>query len=315
MTAAVADAAVGLRFTGDPLPGLIAAVDDELPAVSVECVDTRDVDDGWNAASAPQLIFERSYGDGRPFLRVERDTHVGYRVWADEHGSHLLSADGHSCRSALPDGEVWRGLKLLAAQALPVLSTLRGREVLHSAGVVIDDHLIGVVAAAGTGKSTTSCNLIAQGGRFFADDVLALELVDGEVRAHPGTLLLNIYSHEYESISKPGRARLGERLGESDKVHLAPEGSSGALPLSGLVFLHRGPGVAATALRPLEAAPAQLLGNAFLPYLDPPERLRHQLDVMSALAQTVPLVRLEIGSDGVPSTLASLVREWVESLP
>lgn len=310
----MADAAVGLRFKGDRLPGLIPGVDEELPAVAVELTDAPALERLWEAAAAPELIFERSFRDGRPFLRVERDTDAGYRVWAAEHGSHLLSADGKCCRSALPDNEVWRGLKLLAAQALPVLATLRGREVLHAAGVVIEERLIGLVAAAGGGKSTTSCNLIAQGGRFFADDVLALELVDGQVRAHPGTRLLNLHSHDYEAIPEPGRARLGERLGESDKVHLAPDGFPASLPLAGLAFLDRRPDVHTTALLPLEAIPTRLFGNAFLPYLDPPERLSHQLEVMSVLARTVPLVRLEVASGDDSSTLSALVREWVGSL-
>jgi hypothetical protein len=314
LSAQAADAAVGLRFTGDRLPGLVAGVEDELPAVAVELTDEKPLEERWADATSPEPIFERPFSDGRPFLRVERDERVGYRVRAVGHGTHLVTADGGRCSSALPDGPVWRGLKLLAAQVLPLLAVLRGREVLHAAGVVVDERLIGIVAAAGTGKSATTCNLIGQGGRFFADDVLALELAEEEVRAHPGTRLLNLYVHDLEAIPKAGRARLGQALGESDKVHLSPDGFPGSLPVAGLVFLDRGPLIEETGMLPLENASPLLLGNAFLPYLDRSERLARQLEVMSALAQTVPLVRLGIAPGDGPPSLPPIVREWVASL-
>jgi hypothetical protein len=310
-----ADAAVGLRFTGAALPGLIAGLGDALPAVEVELAEADLLDERWADAVAPGLIFERPFPDGRPFLRVERDERAGYRVWAVEHGTHLVTPDGVCCASALPDGPAWRGLKLLAAQTIPLLATLRGREVLHAAGVVIDGRLIGIVAASGTGKSATACNVIAQGGEFFADDVLALEVADGKVRAHPGTRLLNLHRHDLEAIPEPSRARLGEPLGESDKVHFAPEGYGGALPLAGLLFLRRAPDVVATAVSPLENASERLLGNAFLPYLDRAERLAGQLEVMSTLAQTVSLAQLEIAAGDRPPALAEIVREWAGALP
>ena len=310
-----AGAAVGLRFTGDGLPGLNDYPGDGLPVVAVERTDVVALDERWAEASAPELIFERPFRDGRPFLRVERDELAGYRVSAVQHGSHLVSPDGTLCASALPDGPPWRAMKLLAAQTLPLLATLRGREVLHAAGIVVAGRLIAIVAASGTGKSATSCNLIAQGGQFFADDVLAMEVVDGQVLAHPGTRLLNLFAHDLEAIPGPSRGRLGDRLGESGKVHFLPQGFSGPLPLRGLLFLRRGQDVAATALAPLENPSSQLLGNAFLPYLDSAARLAGQLEVMSVLAQTVPLAQLEIAAGDGPPAIATVAREWAEGLP
>jgi hypothetical protein len=314
LSADAAGTALGLRFTGDHLPGLNEYPGGDLPAVAVERAGAGALEERWRAARAPELIFERPFPDGRPFLRVERDTQAGYRVAAVEHGTHLVAPDGTHCASALPDAPPWQPLKLLASQALPLLATLRGREVLHAAGVVVAERLVAIVAASGTGKSATTCNVIAQGGRFFADDVLALELAGGRVRAHPGTRLLNLFAHDLEEISEPGRARLGEQLGKSDKAHFIPKGFPGPLPLAGVVFLRRGSDVAATALAPVENASSQLLGNAFLPYLDSSARLAGQLEVMSALARTVPLVQLEIGPGDRPPAVAAVVREWAEGL-
>ena len=315
MSGAAGGAALGLRFDGDGLPGLIEGVPEDLPVVTVEHAEESDLDSRWSErAAAPETIFERRLADGRQYLRVERDAIAGYRVWALRYGTHSIAPDARRCASALPEGPAWRGLKLVAAQVVPLLTTLSGREVLHASGVVVGERLIGIVAASGTGKSTTTCNVIAKGGRFFADDVLALEVAGGRVIAHPGTRLANIHAHDLEAIPEGERARLGEPIGRSDKVHLSPEGYPHALPLGGLLFLERGAHITRTAVASVEDVPAQLLGSAFLPYLDRRERLARQLDVMSTLARTVPLARLQIGPQDGPASLAERVRKWVETL-
>ena len=310
-----AGAAVGLRFTGDVLPGLTPDAEGDLPRVEVELTDEATLDARWARAAAPRRIFARAYADGRPYLSIDLDPELGYRVWGDAHGTHLLAADGARLASALPDAPAWRALRLLAAQTLPLLTALRGREVLHAAGVVTGERLVGVVASSGTGKSATAAHVIAQGGEFFADDVLALEIADGGVRAHPATRMLNLHRAALDGVPEADRARLGEPLGESDKVHLTPTGFRRPLPLSGLVFLERGPGAPETIVERAEGAPARLLGNAFLPYLDGPDRLANQLDVMSAIARTVPLARLRIAAGDGPDVAAAAVRDWVARLP
>jgi len=308
------DCAVGLRFTGDALPGLIAGIDDELPRVSVTRAAETDLDQRWSDAAAPELIFARNYADGRPFLRIERDGSAGYRVWADGYGTHLIAGDGTECSSAFPEEPVWRGLRLLAAQAMPLMTALRGREVMHAAGVVVEGTLVGLVAASGTGKSATSANLMAQGGRFFADDVLPLDLASDAVIAHPGSRLVNVHARDLEAIAEERRGNIGVRVGESDKLHLEPEGHPGALPLGALVFLERRGDSAETTLAPLDDVPRRLLGNAFLPYLDLPTRLTRQLEIAAALAETVPLVRLRIAPGDDPATVAGRIVEWVQTL-
>ena len=54
-----ADCAVGLRFTGDALPGLIAGIDDDLPEVTVERTADADLEARWKDAGDPTLVFAR----------------------------------------------------------------------------------------------------------------------------------------------------------------------------------------------------------------------------------------------------------------
>jgi hypothetical protein len=305
--------ALGLRFTGAQLPGLIAGVDDDLPRVTVERATESELDERWADAAAPDLVFARTYADGRPFLNIERDEAAGYRVWADGYGTHLIAPDGTRCASAFPDEPAWRGLRLLSAQAMPLMTALRGREVMHAAGVVVGASLVGLVASSGTGKSATAANLMAQGGRFFADDVLPLDLAEGGVIAHPGGRIVNVHQRDLEAIAEDRRGNIGVPMGQTDKLHLEPQGFPGSLPLAALVFLERRPDTPETTLEPLEDVPRRLLGNAFLPYLALPARLARQLEVAAALEQTVRLVRLRIAPGDDPSVVAARITDWVQA--
>jgi len=303
------DCALGLRFRGDSLPGLVGGVEEPLPSVTVDLASEAVLGERWGRADG-RVIFSRDYHDGRPFLRIEHDPALGYRVWADRHGTHLIAADGRHCSAAVPDPG-WRGLKLLASQVMPLATTLHGREVMHAAGVVVEGHLIGIVAASGTGKSSTACRLIAGGASFFADDVLALEIHDAGVRAHPGPRLANVHEADLAAIPEPGRRRLGPPLGQSDKVHLSPPGFPSSMRLDALVFLSRRARAGATEVASLDDVGRRLLGNAFLSYLDPPERLTRQLEVASVIARSVSLISVEIGADDDPGVVARRIEEWV----
>ena len=155
---------------------------------------------------------------------------------------------------------------------------------------------------------------MAQGGRFFADDVLPLDLADGKVIAHPGTRLANVYERDLEAIAPGLRGNIGVPMGQTDKLHLEPEGFPGALPLAALVFLERRPDTTETRFDPLDDVPRRLLGNAFLPYLDLPARLGRQLEIAAALAQSVRLVRLRVAPGDEPASVAARIAEWVRTL-
>ena len=197
---------------------------------------------------------------------------------------------------------------------MPLMTALRGREVMHAAGVVVGDALVGLVATSGTGKSATAANLMANGARFFADDVLPLDLDGGQVIAHPGTRIVNVKARDLDAIKAELRGNIGVPMGETDKLHLEPEGFPAALPLASLLFLERRPDTAETRLEPLEDVPQRLLGNAFLPYLDIPARLARQLEIAAALEKTVRLVRLQIAPGDDPAAVAARIAEWVGTL-
>jgi hypothetical protein len=62
---------------------------------------------------------------------------------------------------------------------------LRGVLALHASSVLIDDVAIAIVGPAGAGKSTTAAAFAQRGFAVLADDVSALDLVDGSYWVRP----------------------------------------------------------------------------------------------------------------------------------
>jgi hypothetical protein len=61
-------------------------------------------------------------------------------------------------------------------------------------------------------------------------------------------------------------------------------------------------------LRPIEPVdPALLLGSAFLPYVGASDRLRRQLDVVAAIAATVPVFAVDAARSAGPGAAADAV--------
>lgn len=294
------------------LPGLLPGPGpDARRRTALRIVGRDQVDDGWEAGSATRLL-ERPLADGSPFLTVDHEPSEGYRIEARDHGVHRLSADATRWSAWLAPGPTWRWQRLVFAQTLPVLATLHGVGIFHASGVVIGGRAYGLVAASGTGKSSVATHLIAGGATFLTDDVLALEVLDGTVVAHPGAQLMNVRHHELAACDADGRARLGAAVGESDKQHLRPRGAKRAVRLGGLFLLRRCPDAEGMFVAAVEDRAKALLGSAFAPHIETTKRLLAQLDVCAAVALGVTVQDVAIGADvaaaDVAEHLSGLVR-------
>lgn len=303
--------AFGVRLLGDRLPTVVPGPDAPAPTAEVRLVGDDVVTRRWAQAAAPRRLFERREPGDELFLAVDRDPAAGFRVWARGHGTHLVAVDGTQVASALPRDGDSDGRRLVAAQLLPLLAALHGHELLHGGGVLIDGRLVAIVAASGTGKSSTAAHLILQGGAFFADDVLALAVDRERVVASPGPRLMSVYDHELADVPEGVRPRLGRLVGTDEKLLLEPAGETAPRPLAGVAFLRRDGGAAS--LRPVDDPAPVLLGNAYLPYLDTPDRLVRQITIAAALAASVPLVEITAGDDDA-AAVARRVRAWAGSL-
>ncbi|HSC51399.1 MAG TPA: hypothetical protein VLD16_14145 [Gaiellaceae bacterium] len=271
-------------------PGL-QAVEQPLPKRLTAWRETsaEEIDGAWPVAEG-RLLHERRHPDGRLFLRVDSREGVGYRIWAPYYGRHLVSPDGGSVESALPRVPFARWQRLFFGEALPLAACLQGLHLLRSSAVAIDGRVVAFVGPRDSGKTAFVAHLVALGAEFVSDDALALELTPAGLVAHPGPTRLSIERAELERVPSMRRGRVGDCIGRSDKLILEPAPIAGPLPLGRIYVLRPGSAVERVAITPARPEPLELLlGATAVAYLRAPRVLRLQLEVCSALAETIPI--------------------------
>jgi hypothetical protein len=270
----------------------------------------RELDRAWPSDRADRTVDLR-FPDGKLFMAVEHDTQSGYMVRAPRFGRHIVSSDGRTITSALPRIAPWRWERLFLAQALPLAAALHGLEVFHASAVALGDHVVAFVGTSGVGKTSTAAHLVARGAEFVTDDVLALELTDAGVLAHPGPPRLSIDAAEVRRMPTEGREQLGLLLGTFEKRQFAPRPIEGAQRLGAVYFLERAP--SGPAIVEIDE-PRRLLGASFIPHLQSPTRLMMHLDICASVALHARTFAIEIPPGCHADEVAALVHEHAESL-
>jgi hypothetical protein len=267
------------------------------------------IDRAWKRRDADRVVDLR-HPDGSPFLTVDRDDELGFRIWSPGHGRHLVGPDGSTILSALPRRPGLRWQRLFFAQALPLAAALQGLELFHASAVELAGRAVCFVARSGAGKTSLALQLAARGAPLLTDDVLALEPSGDEVLAHPGAGVANVDADQWRRLPRAKRRAIGRSIGRSDKVHLHVDLTPEARPLRLVYFLQR---VVPDAPAAISSGPAAdgsaLLGSGFLVYLRSPERLAKHLDLCACVAAATNTFTVEVPSGGRPETIAELVEE------
>jgi hypothetical protein len=302
----------GATTTAAPAGGGLSAAsptgDGTAVAPSRVRLDPEELGRRWQALAAAPLRTREVRTGERLVRTVDFAAPAGYLLWNQDHGRVLISADGREllCEPD-PANEQWAAI--VSAQALPLAATLRGLEVMHASGVVVDGRAVLLTGAAGAGKSSLAAALVRGGGRLLSDDAVALAPSDGRLLAHAGSLALQLRAAEDEQLSTRERAALGRPAGvvEGKRRYVSAEAPPPA-PLGAVFLLERS--AAQPAVERLEAvSPFALLASTFNLSVRTPERLRRQLDVVATIAASGAVQRLRV-QPGVDATaLAAIVRE------
>jgi hypothetical protein len=296
-----------------PIPELPALSNDRSALrTTLELVTPNELRKIWPASGATQLV-RRTFPDGSPMMILESHEDEGFHIWAPRYGRHVVSGDGADVRCALPRVAAWRWERLLFAQVLPLAAALLGRVLFHASAVAVDGGAFGFSGHAGAGKSSVAAHLVARGASLVTDDILALELSEDGVLAHPGASLTGIDPHELGAMTAEGRALLGAHLGKSDKTYVAAPIVRGPLPLRGLYFLTRNGG-RSIEIGPADSTPARLLGSGFISYLRSPRHLVHHLDACARVADVVPTLRVSIPASAPATSVAAAVEAHLQTL-
>jgi hypothetical protein len=235
-----------------------------------------------------RAISEEREGDGEPVFRIESDEEAGYLIWGPRYGANLLRPDARSVLSRPGEGGFAAWLRLLVAQLLPFAAILRGLEALHASAVLAGGQAVLIAGRSGAGKSATAEALCRGGASFLADDVVALEIRDGALIAHPGAPL---------------------RTAPGSREELVPVGpTADAAELGALFFLdRRGDGPAEPRFDPA-VDPRLLLSSTFNTVLASPARLRSQLEVCAAIGER-RVERVTAGPGVDPDRIAEAIAE------
>jgi hypothetical protein len=297
-------AAFGLALQVDPrisIPGLGQSVSPELaqPPSRVR-VDPGALRERWRDNAATPVRTRELRAGGALARTVDFAEPAGYLLWARDHGRVLVSPDGLELLcDPDPSNEHWGNI--VGGQALPLAATLRGFEVLHACGVVLDGRALLIAGPSGAGKSSLAAALVRAGLGLLGDDVVALRLRAGTLTAYPGLMALQLRDEEDQRLSTEERAVLGipEQVGAGKQRYIGshvPE----PVPLGSLFLIERS--AAEPAAERLEAAsPFELLASTFNLAVRTPARLRYQLDVVSAIASSGVAHRLRV-QPGIDAT-------------
>ena len=265
-------------------------------------------------ASSPEEVRSRWSGGQVVHQTVLADG-VELSVAAGQGGDHLIAYGEHRFHlaadlralSCTPRAQpAWENA--LLGWVTYFVAVLAGVECLHAGAVQVGPGVVVLAAPSGAGKSTLVAELIARGGRFVCDDVLALEQREGAVRALPGS--------PYASLDA-GRPGLAAALGRTwaqlgDELLVAVERrAEESLPIAAVVLLERhrdGPESA----RFEPAGMVELRGLSIgLPHLRGREAARFSL--LAALAEQAPPQRLRAGATLAPAELASALEARLAS--
>jgi hypothetical protein len=276
-------------------------------------VDAEELTRRWEARDAePVRVREISF-EGAVVRSIDFVDSAGYLLWAKDFGRVLISTDGTELLCE-PDCTNPDWANIVSSQALPLAATIRGLEVIHASGVVLDGWAALITGPSGAGKSSLAAALVRDGGQLLSDDAVALATSSSGLIAHAGSVALQLRSVEDERLSPEDRAALGQPAGSFNGrqlylSHAAPR----AAPLGGLFLLERS--LTEPAVEQLAAVnPFELIASTFNLSVRTPARLQHQLDVVSAIASCGLAHRLRV-QPGVDATrLAALVREHLASV-
>jgi len=271
-------------------------------------LDPKELNRRWDALTMPPTrARELCFGETL-LLSVDFAEPAGYLMWARDFGSILISPDGMELLCQ-PDPAVEQWANILAFQALPLAATIRGLELMHASGVVLDGRAVLLAGPPGAGKSSLAAALVRAGGELLSDDAVALQLSDGTLTAHAGSTVLQLRAAEDRRLSDEQRTALGAPAGTvAEKHRYLRESQPEPAPLGGLFLLQRsseGP----TAERLPAVDPFELIASTFNLSVRTPSRLQRQLDVVSAIVSGKLAHRLRVQPQVDATGLAAIVQE------
>lgn len=288
---------MGHRFKTYALHGLnirseIPLDEDESPAASPD-LDVRRGPAGPLAAAKGRLIAEFTLF-GRTWYRAYEHGD-DYLLRFPKLADFVVSADLRQVQTR-PESETDEEAisLLLVGTTVAFVLALRGHCVLHAGAVAIDGRAVALAGLAGTGKSTCTALLCAQGAALVADDVLRVELGDvptairgaSSIRLRPrAASLIELFAE-----TPPSRHTYDQRLA------IYPPRGELTLPLAAVVLPRPNREIDQVQLVQIAGAEAltSLISSARFTGWSNHDRQRRQFEQLANLARSIPVYRAQV---------------------
>lgn len=194
----------------------------------------------------------------------------------------------------------------------------RGNINLHAGAVVAGQSVLGLLAEAGTGKSTLTAHLAATGLPFVTDDIIAPVAVESGYAVPSGFPYVSLTAESIESVFGASSVPDGMSRGTPDvkeRVHVDGDWATfqeQPASLGNLVVLARGDaGYSLRRLEKHEAVLALVQHSVALPLL-PKELIGRHMAAAAKIVEAIPVSRLEVprGLEHMGETVELLRREY-----
>ncbi len=298
--------AFGLAVTADlALPGVTDSLDGGGDrAVRIALAEPSELRRRFSGD--PVATWETTLADGAG-LRYDRGAAGDHRVVYGETVFHLDdAATTVLCAPADRDDAAWQ--RQLLDTVLFTASFIRGVELLHAGAVVTPRGAVALAGRTGAGKSSLVAELMRRGHRLLSDDVVAVEAAGHAVMAFPGPAVMNL------PAGRSDLAEIGVRVvarfdAEDEQWVVVPGAARDASPLAALFVLD--PGGPQTGVQAVSDATFLDLAPYTISLPHGRARAQRRFDVLSTLADGVPVNRLSRGPSASPGVLADHFERWL----
>jgi hypothetical protein len=281
------------------LHGLSVRSEVEIDAPTVAPGGAADIEIRWgssrhipNEAPAGSLLRTLEMGAFASWLAVEGGRYtLRTGGWCDfEFDRDLSAVDVH-----LPPGTDGGRASVLMANLLSNLLVLGGRSIIHASAIEFVGGAVAFVGDSGRGKSTVATLCCAAGARLVSDDVLRVEVENGDAWCYRGSLELRLRQNAAALAGDIDGAVC--RTTSDGRVAVRPPASaSDRLPMAAVVTPiceHQKQEIEVVRLRGLEAA-LELIRHPRTSGWLSPEPARRDLQVLTQLADRVPIYRAHL---------------------
>jgi len=283
--APISGRALGLQIDASfGFPGLRgAAGPDDGRRVRMELVSDAQLELAWATATGDDAGATARSDSG---VCTEHRDDTGYLISSADGGRCLVDPAGQHIRIAPGARPEERWQRLVAGHALPLAAILQGLEVFNASAVVVAGQVMALVGPPGIGKSALATQLMLLGARFFADDLVALEIRGEQIAAHAGLGVVRLGPRSGNAVPAL-TAQGGDLIGHDGKTLVECSRDVPTLPLRSLYLLRDVDGDAEPDIAMETPDPSRLLAGTHHLSVCTPERLRRRLELVTLLSARV----------------------------